>query len=94
MDRVSVPSVGVSLSAPLRVVGLVGHYPTNYLMRRRPLKKRIAPLPRRDYRVLRHLSMEYPRLFGEYLRITTSFAVGLNPLDLHALSTPLAFILS
>ncbi len=94
MDRVSVPSVGVSLSAPLRVVGLVGHYPTNYLMRHRPLKKRIAPLPRRDYRVLRHLSMEYPQLFGEYLCITTSFAVGLNPLDLHALSTPLAFILS
>jgi len=29
MDRVSVPSVGVSLSAPLDVVALVGHYPTN-----------------------------------------------------------------
>ena len=29
MGRVSVPSVGVSLSAPLNVVALVGHYPTN-----------------------------------------------------------------
>ena len=29
MDRVSVPSVGVSLSAPLDVIALVGRYPTN-----------------------------------------------------------------
>ncbi len=29
MGRVSVPSVGVSLSAPLRVIALVGFYPTN-----------------------------------------------------------------
>ena len=29
MDRVSVPSVGVTLSGPLDVIALVGHYPTN-----------------------------------------------------------------
>ena len=29
-----------------------------------------------------------------FLCITNPFAVGLNPLDLHALSTPPAFILS
>ena len=29
MDRFSVPSVGVSLSAPLGVIALVGRYPTN-----------------------------------------------------------------
>ena len=29
MDRVAVPSVGVSLSAPLRVIALVSHYLTN-----------------------------------------------------------------
>ena len=29
MGRVSVPSVGVSLSAPLSVLALVGRYPTN-----------------------------------------------------------------
>jgi hypothetical protein len=29
MDRVSVPSVGVTLSGPLDVVALVGRYPTN-----------------------------------------------------------------
>ena len=29
MDRFAVPSVGVSLSAPLGVIALVGRYPTN-----------------------------------------------------------------
>jgi hypothetical protein len=38
--------------------------------------------------------MDYPRLWGKFLRVTTPFAVGLNPHDLHALSTPPAFILS
>ena len=33
---------GVTLSGPLPVIGLVGHYPTNYLMGRRPLSKRLA----------------------------------------------------
>ena len=33
----SVPVWGVTLSGPLPVVGLVGHYPTNYLMGRSPL---------------------------------------------------------
>ena len=39
MGRVSVPSVGVSLSAPLNVVALVSHYLTNKLILRRPLPK-------------------------------------------------------
>jgi hypothetical protein len=39
---VSVPVWGVTLSGPLPVVGLVGHYPTNYLMGRSPL-----PQPRK-----------------------------------------------
>ena len=47
-------------------------------MRRRPLKKRIAPLPKEinqwDYPELPNLSTSYARLFGAYLRITTSFA--------------------
>jgi hypothetical protein len=33
----SVPVWGVTLSGPLPVVGLVGSYPTNYLMGRSPL---------------------------------------------------------
>jgi hypothetical protein len=39
-DRVSVPSVGVSLSAPLSVVALVSRYLTNKLIECRPFKER------------------------------------------------------
>ena len=49
---------------------------------------------RPDNRELSDLSTGYARLWGTYLRVTTSSAVGLNPLDLHALSTPPAFTLS
>ena len=44
LARVSVPVWGVTLSRPLRIIGLVGRYPTNYLIRRRPIPKRIAAL--------------------------------------------------
>ena len=98
MDRVSVPSVGVSLSAPLAVIALVGHYPTNKLIARRPFPKRIASLLARDYRVLANLSASYSRLRRRYLRVTNSSATNTIllkcPFDLHALSTPPAFILS
>ena len=40
----SVPMWGVTLSGPLPVVALVGHYPTNKLMGRRPLPKHITAL--------------------------------------------------
>ena len=43
MDRVSVPSVGVTLSGPLSVIALVSRYLTNKLILRRPFPKRIAP---------------------------------------------------
>ena len=35
---------GTFLSEPLRIVGLVGRCPTNYLMRRMPIRDRVAPL--------------------------------------------------
>ena len=35
---------GTFLSEPLRIVGLVGRYPANCLMRRMPIRSRIAPL--------------------------------------------------
>jgi len=38
--RVSVPMWGVMLSHPLPIVGLVGLYPTNYLIGRTPIFKR------------------------------------------------------
>jgi len=37
MDRISVPFWGIVLSHPLPVLALVGHYPTNKLIGRRPL---------------------------------------------------------
>ena len=40
MGRVSVPFWGVTLSRPLPVVALVGHYPTNKLIGRRLLLRR------------------------------------------------------
>jgi hypothetical protein len=42
LARVSVPVWGTTLSGPLPVVALVGRYPTNKLMGRRPLPKRLA----------------------------------------------------
>jgi len=44
MARVSVPLLADSLSARLPVIGLVGHYPTNYLIGNRPIPKRISLL--------------------------------------------------
>ena len=38
------PVWGTTLSGPLPVFGLVSRYLTNYLMGRRPLLKRIAPV--------------------------------------------------
>ncbi len=40
LDRVSVPVWLIILSDQLPVLGLVGHYPTNYLMGRRLILKR------------------------------------------------------
>ena len=40
LGRISVPVWPVILSDRLRVVGLVGRYPTNYLIRREPLSRR------------------------------------------------------
>ena len=40
LDRVSVPVWPITLSGRLPIVGLVGRYPTNYLMGREPIHKR------------------------------------------------------
>ncbi len=39
-DSVSVPVVGAMLSHPLDIIALVGHYPTNKLISRKPLLRR------------------------------------------------------
>ena len=44
LGRVSVPMWPINLSVRLLIVDLVGRYPTNYLIRRRPIFQRISPL--------------------------------------------------
>ena len=44
LGRVSVPMWPFNLSVRLLIVDLVGHYPTNYLIRRESILQRIAPL--------------------------------------------------
>ncbi len=60
--RVSVPSSGVSLSAPLPVIALVSHYLTNKLIGPRPILKRINALPLQDYGGLAPISRSYTPL--------------------------------
>ena len=44
LDRVSVPVWLIILSDQLPIVGLVGHYPTNYLIGRNPISSRLTAL--------------------------------------------------
>ena len=55
---------GTFLSEPLRIVGLVGRYPANCLMRRMPIRSRIAPLTPRGcpLRVLRGIRPDFSGL--------------------------------
>ena len=84
MDRIAVPFLGVALSRPLPVIALVGFYPANKLIGRRPFTKRIATLPLRDYGKLPRLSTSCAPLCGMYPRVTKPFAGALRPRDLHA----------
>ena len=70
LDRVSVPVWLVILSDQLRIVDLVSHYLTNYLILRRLFPKRPKALIRRSYAVLAHLSVRYPSLWGTFPRVT------------------------
>ncbi len=101
VGRVSVPLERIILSDPLPVVGLVGHYPTNYLIGREPLPKRnhFNASPRREKRHIRYyppFPVTIPVFGARCSRITPPFAtvVLLPPFDLHVLGTPPAFILS
>src|SRR3989344_2186379 len=73
-NRLSVSSLGNTLSRPLPVIALVSRYLTNKLIGPRPLPKRLATLLLRDYRELVRLSADYARLWGTYQGITNSFA--------------------
>ena len=100
---------GTFLSEPLRIVGLVSRYLTNYLMRRMPIcdRSRLLWLQedvfRKHYAVLGGISPGYPSVTGRlhtcYSPVRRSPATESKlsaplPLDLHVLSLSLAFILS
>ena len=80
MGRVAVPLLGNTLSCPLPVIALVGHYPTNKLISRRPftywnrLLETFTLSEDRDYQELAPLSRSYACVGGMYLRVTNPFA--------------------
>ena len=69
LDRVSIPVWLIILSNQLLIVGLVGHYPTNYLIRRGPISHRNS-FPRRAYTVLNPVSRDYSVVKGTFPRVT------------------------
>ncbi len=96
----SVPVWGVTLSGPLPVVGLVGHYPTNYLMGRSSLpqpRKFLCPFLKRAKTC--GISSPFELLspaegqVSYVLRTRSPLSIA-APFDLHVLGTPPAFILS
>ncbi len=80
MGSVSVPVVGAMLSHPLDIKGLVGHYPTNNLVSRKPLPGRnhtiCSPVTITE-EIIRYYSRfppAIPVLRVRHLRFTTPFA--------------------
>ena len=60
----------IIFSNHLTIVDLVGYYPANYLIVRRPFPNRPKALLRRAYAVLAHLSVRYPSVWGTFPRVT------------------------
>ena len=63
----------IILSNQLWIVGLVGHYPTNYLIQRGPILPRNS-FPRRAYTVLNPVSRDYSVEKGTFPRVTNPSA--------------------
>ena len=95
LGRVSVPVWLIILSDQLRIAGLVGRYPTNYLIRRGPLRQRNS-FALRPYTVLAAVSRGCPVLPGRFPRVTHPCATRgrSHAFDLHVLGMPPAFVLS
>src|SRR3569833_664611 len=70
LGRVSVPVWLIVLSDQLPIAGLVGLYPTNYLIGRRLLPRRIAALALRPHAVLAPVSQGCPPPQDTFLRVT------------------------
>ena len=70
LGRVSVPVWLIVLSDQLPIAGLVGLYPTNYLIGRRPLPRRLTALDLSPYAVLAPVSQGCPPPQDTFLRVT------------------------
>ena len=70
LGRVSVPVWLIILSDQLSIIALVGLYPTNKLIERRLLHRRLAPLTLRCHAVLAPVSQCYPPPMDRSLRVT------------------------
>ncbi len=96
----SVPVWLIILSDQLTIVALVGHYPTNKLIRRGTIQEWPKPFPQRAYAVLATVSSGYSPLLGRFPRDTHPSATKVTgastgpSFDLHVLSMPPAFVLS
>jgi hypothetical protein len=101
--RVSVPVWLAVLSDQLPITALVGRYPTNQLIGRRPLPRRpkafiTEPTVQRPHEVLPRVSTGYPPPRGRLPTCSSPVRhvsrPKTTPFDLHALGTPPALILS
>ena len=96
LGRVSVPVWPATLSGRLRIVALVGRYPTNKLIRRGPIPRRQVFPPQG----ISGISRSFPRLSRTSGQVPTRYSpVRHSPAetgasDLHVLSAPPAFVLS
>ena len=86
----------IILSDQLDIVDLVGHYPTNNLIPRRPLFQRPKTFILRSYLVLARVSSSYSQTERQvtYVLLTRPPLSPKASFDLHVLSPPLAFALS
>ncbi len=86
---VSVSFSGLLLSRPLRIFGLVGHYPTNNLIRRRlTLSRCLSEKNHSRYFPLSGVGLSFPRLsqtIGQIIDVLLSRSpvTPKSPLDLH-----------
>src|ERR1700688_3919042 len=77
LSRVSVPMWLIILSDQLLIVALVGLYPTNKLIRRRLLPRRLASLALRHHAVLSIVSHGCPPFKDRFLRVTHPSATAI-----------------
>ena len=109
LDRISVPVWLIILSDQLPIAGLVGRYPANYLMGRRPISRRCRLLGSfnncLDVKPLHNLILapisrscvrpegRLPTCYSPVRHLHSRIATTAS-VDLHVLGTPPAFVLS